>query len=306
MRRARQRGRCSKAVCPSPETGSVARRGQELHETLTNVSPGRATVAPPTPVMRNASTHPPHRGAPPLRPRGRRGGRRAPRQPAGRRQRRPCARRSRSISSGRAGAAAGRSSCARAATRGAWTTWTALAARRGRAARARASRSPSPSGRARGRIVQLRALASRCTALRAIFVNGEPRSGRARRSTPASADDARPSIHTRAEWGADESLRRANPLYATVRAHGVRAPHGHDERLHREPGAVDPALDLRLPRAGERLERHWLQLPRRSLRPDLGGPLRRHHPQRDRGADARLQHGQRRHRLHRRRPEHAR
>ena len=42
----------------------------------------------------------------------------------------------------------------------------------------------------------------------------------------------------------------------------------------------DPAGDLRLPRQGQRLVRRRLQLPRRPLRPALGGPLRRHRPAR--------------------------
>ena len=56
----------------------------------------------------------------------------------------------------------------------------------------------------------------------------------------------------------------------------LRAPHGQRQRLHRGPGAGDPAQHLRLPREVPRLERHRLQLPRRPVRPDLGGPLRRH------------------------------
>ena len=56
----------------------------------------------------------------------------------------------------------------------------------------------------------------------------------------------------------------------------LRPPHGQRQRLHRGPGARAPAQHLRLPREVEGLERHRLQLPRRPLRSDLGGPLRRH------------------------------
>jgi N-acetylmuramoyl-L-alanine amidase len=63
-----------------------------------------------------------------------------------------------------------------------------------------------------GRVVQLRASGS-VHALRAIFVNGrkgpDPRVPR----TTASLS-SEPTILTRADWGANESLRRAPPLYA--------------------------------------------------------------------------------------------
>ncbi len=56
------------------------------------------------------------------------------------------------------------------------------------------------------------------------------------------------------------------------RARRLRAPHGQRQQLHAGRGAGAAAQHLRLPRAGPRLERHRLQLPRRPLRPDLGGP----------------------------------
>ena len=52
------------------------------------------------------------------------------------------------------------------------------------------------------------------------------------------------------------------------------------ERLLARRGRRDRARDRALPRAGERLERHRLQLSRRPLRHGLRGPLRRHRPER--------------------------
>ena len=64
---------------------------------------------------------------------------------------------------------------------------------------------------------------------------------------------------------------------------------GRNDYSRAEAAAIvkgDPAL----PRAGERLERHRLQLPRRPLRHDLRGPVRRRRAQRRRRARARVQH----------------
>ncbi len=63
-----------------------------------------------------------------------------------------------------------------------------------------------------GRVVQLRASGS-VHALRAIFVNGRrgPEPGLPR---SAASLNSQPTILTRADWGANESLRRAPPLYA--------------------------------------------------------------------------------------------
>ena len=58
----------------------------------------------------------------------------------------------------------------------------------------------------------------------------------------------------------------------------------------RGPGAGDRARDRDLPREGERLERHRLQLPDRPLRHGLRGPRRRDRPERDRRARRGLQH----------------
>ena len=134
-----------------------------------------------------------------------------------------------------------------------------------------------------------------------------PHRARGGRSQPAAAVCGRsrrrpisPTIISRAGWGADESLKRAAPRYARRHAHGVRPPHRHAERLRARGRAGDHPLDLHLPRALERLERHRLQLPRRRLRAGLRGARRRHRPARDRRANAGLQHRQRRHRRDRR------
>ena len=63
-----------------------------------------------------------------------------------------------------------------------------------------------------------------------------------------------------------------------------RPPHRRRERLHSGPGAGDREGDPALPRAGKRLERHRLQLPRRPLRHRLRGPLRRDREERRRSA----------------------
>ena len=58
----------------------------------------------------------------------------------------------------------------------------------------------------------------------------------------------------------------------------LRAPHGRRQRLLRGRGAEDPPRHLRLPRQGQRLVGHRLQLPGRPVRPALGGPVRRDDP----------------------------
>ena len=72
-------------------------------------------------------------------------------------------------------------------------------------------------------------------------------------------------------------------------ARRLRAPHRQRQRLHQGRGALDPARHLRLPHPVPRLERHRLQLPRRPVRPDLGGPVRRCRPPRRRRAHPELQ-----------------
>ena len=58
----------------------------------------------------------------------------------------------------------------------------------------------------------------------------------------------------------------------------------------REPRRRDRRRDPALPRAGERLERHRLQLPRRPLRDGVRGPLRGYRRERRRRPRARIQH----------------
>ena len=72
-------------------------------------------------------------------------------------------------------------------------------------------------------------------------------------------------------------------------ARRLRPPHGQRQRLHARRGARHPAEHLRVPHAVPRLERHRLQLPRRQVRPHLGGPVRRRRPPRRRRAHAQLQ-----------------
>ena len=88
--------------------------------------------------------------------------------------------------------------------------------------------------------------------------------------------------------------RREDPARGTLvrrqPADRDRPPHGGCERLHRGPGTGDRPSDRALPREGERLERHRLQLPRRPLRHRLRGPLRRDRAQRRRSACGGVQH----------------
>ena len=53
-----------------------------------------------------------------------------------------------------------------------------------------------------------------------------------------------------------------------------RPPHGRDEQLHACTGCGDRARDRGVPRAGERVERHRLQLSRRPVRHRVRGPRR--------------------------------
>ena len=119
--------------------------------------------------------------------------------------------------------------------------------------------------------------------------------GARRRATATSTLQAaaqrppQPTIFTRAQWGADESDPRQGSLrYGSISAgfvhHTVNA---NDYTRGEVPG--HPAQHLRLPHEVPRLERHRLQLPRRPVRPDLGGPLRRRRPPGRRRAHPRLQ-----------------
>ena len=99
-----------------------------------------------------------------------------------------------------------------------------------------------------------------------------------------------PPIVPRLSWGADESIRRGPPSYAAdVRFAIVHHTAGRNDYTRAE-ARRDREGDPALPRAGERLERHRLQLSRRPLRHDLRGPVRRSRPERHRRARAGLQH----------------
>ena len=99
---------------------------------------------------------------------------------------------------------------------------------------------------------------------------GDRRSRRPRHGPPA--DD----LHPRAVGRQRAAPRRAAALRLDQRR--LRAPHRQRQRLLARRGAGHPAQHLRLPHPVPRLERHRLQLPRRPVRPDLGGPLRRRRP----------------------------
>jgi flagellar hook assembly protein FlgD len=94
---------------------------------------------------------------------------------------------------------------------GGWSGWSALAPGED-VAPASGITVAEPIWTGTGRIVQLRASRT-VSGLRAIFVDGGSASP-ARLTLAASSLTAAPVIHTRAEWGADESMRRASPLYA--------------------------------------------------------------------------------------------
>src|SRR5919106_581735 len=92
-----------------------------------------------------------------------------------------------------------------------------------------------------------------------------------------------------------------------VRAYLVRSPELRvPNRVLAGGGGGDRQGDPALPREGERLERHRLQLPRRPLRDGVRGAVRRHRAQRRWSARAWLQHRIRRDRrpgdVRRRRP----
>ena len=99
-----------------------------------------------------------------------------------------------------------------------------------------------------------------------------PRRRRPRRTRP------QPQIYSRAQWGADERMRDTSSLhYFEVHAgfvhHTVNA-NGYTARARCRASSAASTRTTRSPG----LERHRLQLPRRPLRPDLGGPVRRRRP----------------------------
>ena len=119
------------------------------------------------------------------------------------------------------------------------------------------------------------------------LVRLQPGLGRAG-ADAAAGGSARDRAAPRLERGREDPAGRA--VVRCGPAGRARPPHGRRERLHRRPGAGDREGDPALPREGERLERHRLQLPRRPLRHRLRGPLRRDRAQRRRRARGGVQH----------------
>ena len=157
-----------------------------------------------------------------------------------------------------------------------------------RAAR-RTPASPSGSG---ARTASRCAPAARPRRVRVVVIDpgSTPRS-RPRHAARADAGGvAQPTIVTRAQWGADESLRGDAALRADAPLRR-RPPHGRLERLQPGRRARRRARGLPLPHEDAGLVGHRLRVPRRPLRHDLRGPRRRHHAARRRRARVRLQHG---------------
>ena len=76
-------------------------------------------------------------------------------------------------------------------------------------------------------------------------------------------------------WQADESIRRAAPRYADAVHYAVVHHTAGSNNYTRGAVRGDRARHRDLPRQGQRLERHRLQLSRRQVRPGVRGPLRR-------------------------------
>ena len=118
------------------------------------------------------------------------------------------------------------------------------------------------------------------------YLHLEPGRATAARRLPIAE---RAADHPALAWGADESIRRGARVREGDPLRG-RASHRRDEQLHRCAVGRDRARHRALPREGERLERHRLQLARRQVRAGVRGPLRRGRQEGDRRALARLQH----------------
>ena len=110
----------------------------------------------------------------------------------------------------------------------------------------------------------------------------------------APAATVTPPIVPRSSWGADETIRRAPAELRDRCPLRDRPPHRGPQRLLAGGSGRDREGNPALPRAGERLERHRLQLSRRPLRDGLRGAVRRRRPQRRRRACAGVQHRLRR------------
>ena len=129
-------------------------------------------------------------------------------------------------------------------------------------------------------------LRGKITRLRAYFVWSPPAGVPARTLQKAGA----PAIVPRSGWNADESIRRSNPSFAPVIRLALVHHTGRRQRVHGGPVTLDRAGDRALPREGERLERHRLQLSRRPVQDRLRGSVRRHRPERRRRPRGGLQH----------------
>ena len=190
-----------------------------------------------------------------------------------------------STSSASTGRAAAPSSSGRAASRGRWSAWRRARAR-GRGS-ARTAAPPRHRRRAAGgsatRTGSGRPTGSRWTLggdvrrLRAWYVWSPVAAFAAARGLDGRLAEDRPALGVERERrdparrAALRDARRASPSSTTRPARTRTRPPSR---------AAIVRGDRALPRAGERLERHRLQLPRRQVRPGVRGPVRRHRAQR--------------------------
>ena len=100
------------------------------------------------------------------------------------------------------------------------------------------------------------------------------RSRDARAAADARRSPARPRSSRARSWEADEKITRAVPHYAPTLKLAIVHHTAGTNIVHAGAGGGDRARDRGLPREGERLERHRLQLSRRPLRHRLRGPRR--------------------------------
>ena len=184
---------------------------------------------------------------------------------------------------------------------GRWSAWRVFSAEdalpdHGREQRAtRGWRIASPFWTGASNAIQYRTV-GRVARLRAYFVRSAEAgvSGEAGRSRGRAADHHPCGLaRGRVDPSRCAVLRRLRPLRD-------RPPHGGLELVHEGAIGLDRSRDRALPRAGERLERHRLQLSRRQVRPGLRRPLRRDDQAGDRRACGGVQHGLRRDRADRR------
>ena len=174
---------------------------------------------------------------------------------------------------------------------GRWTRWTPLhAAHAPDGERAPAGTDPAFTGAADE--IQLR-LRGSARGLRLRFVRALPHAPAPR---ARAAQAARPADPAARRLGRRAGAAAIRPELRDG-AGGVRPPHGERRRLRARGVAGDHPRDRALPPRLQRLERHRLQLPRRPLRRDLGGPCGRRRGRRRRRPGAGLQQQLDRHRL---------